>query len=615
MVSQIDVFLKGLMPSSQHPATPVNMTEMFTYLAMDITAQFVFGYSLNLQTDPTYRFMTDTTPNFFLNIALQLPFLSKARISYFRRLRALLRGKSYRHTIQEMIRNRLAEGQDAKHNLLFMTDTLRVSEDDETFIEEIRSEATFFLSAGSDTMSTCLSAVFFYLSRNPECYRRLTTEIRSAFTHSNEIKAGPCLAGCSYLRACIDEALRMSPPVPGTLWRQQVAGTDDNSGPLIIDHHVIPPGTHIGVNTYALQHSEVYFPEPFTFKPERFLSESEPNRRLIKHAFAPFSLGARGCMGKSMAYLEASLVIAKTLWHFEFEQAPNDVGKLGESTYWKMKGREDRVDEYQTEDIFGAAHDGPYLVFKPRAGDPIFQQVSPRVEVPPCCQRSHTYSTKFDRFLFRLYCRRQSESPRSREGSGFVPVAVAETVLHTIDSEALAARGPCNGAKDAHAGTGVAFPGPGDPIVGLVRVLDFLAVTDFNGVCRASEGGNAKEDENFGLEVLHGTSNKEASVYSQNSSTKVVLKTFAQQQQQQRSYLITSGNDLGHASDEKQQLTMCSRHYQYSTCHTVAEASVCVIACDGTECSTAADTHSHAQQYCVLLLNIATLSSWSEAMF
>ncbi|KAI8947246.1 cytochrome P450 [Xylaria longipes] len=368
MISQIDVFLKGLMPSSQHPATPVNMTEKFTYLAMDITAQFVFGYSLNLQTDPTYRFMTDTTPNFFLNIALQLPFLSKARISYFRRLRALLRGKSYRHTIQTMIRNRLAEGQDAKHNLLFMTDTLRVSEDDETFIEEIRSEATFFLSAGSDTMSTCLSAVFFYLSRNPECYRRLTTEIRSAFTHSNEIKAGPCLAGCSYLRACIDEALRMSPPVPGTLWRQQVAGTDDNSGPLIIDHHVIPPGTHIGVNTYALQHSEVYFPEPFTFKPERFLSESEPNRRLIKHAFAPFSLGARGCMGKSMAYLEASLVIAKTLWHFEFEQAPNDVGKLGESTYWKMKGREDRVDEYQTEDIFGAAHDGPYLVFKPRAG-------------------------------------------------------------------------------------------------------------------------------------------------------------------------------------------------------------------------------------------------------
>ncbi|TGJ81219.1 hypothetical protein E0Z10_g7545 [Xylaria hypoxylon] len=369
MMSQVDVFLEGLSSSCQQPSTPVNMTERLGYLTMDIMGQFVFGYPLNLQTDVTYRFMTDTTANFLLNIALQLPFLSKARISNFRRLRALLRGKSYRSTMQKMIRNRFAEGQDAKHNLLFMTDTLRVSDDEETFIEEIRSEATFFLSAGSDTMSTCLSAVFFYLSRNPDCYRRLTAEIRSTFTNSAEIKGGPRLAACSYLRACIDEAIRLSPPVPGTLWRQQVSGSDRNSTPLIIDGIVIPPGTHIGVNTYALQHNEAYFPEPFTFKPERFLSQSLPTGRLIKDAFAPFSLGSRGCMGRSMAYFEASLILAKTLWHYDFVQAPNDAGMVGESTYWNARGKGDRVNEYQINDIFGATHDGPCLMFKPRAGN------------------------------------------------------------------------------------------------------------------------------------------------------------------------------------------------------------------------------------------------------
>ncbi|KAJ8132390.1 hypothetical protein O1611_g1235 [Lasiodiplodia mahajangana] len=368
MIDQIDVFLKGLLSSCKHSPTSVNITERLTYLTMDIMGQFVFGYALNLQTDTTYRFMTNTTANFFLNVALQLPFLSKLRISNFRKLRALLRGKSYRHTLQKMIRNRLNEGKDAKHNLLFMTDTLRVSDDDETFIEEIRSEATFFLSAGSDTMSTCLSALFFYLSRNEACYRRLSAEIRSAFVDGSEIKSGPRLAACSYLRACINEALRMSPPVPGTLWRQQVAGGDKMSGsPLVIDGHIIPPGTHIGVNTYALQHNEAYFPEPFTFRPERFLREDDGlEARLAKDAFAPFSLGARGCMGKSMAYLEASLVMAKTLWFFDFVQAPSDEGSLGESTYWKARGRNDRVNEYQTNDIFGAAHDGPCLIFTPR---------------------------------------------------------------------------------------------------------------------------------------------------------------------------------------------------------------------------------------------------------
>ncbi|KAI1425931.1 cytochrome P450 [Xylaria sp. FL1777] len=369
MMDQIDVFLEGLFSACQQPATPVDMTERLDYLTMDIMGQFVFGYPLNLQKNVTYRFMTDTTANFFLNVALQLPFLSKARIFNFRRFRALLRGKSYRQVLQKMIRNRLAEGQDAKHNLLFMTDTLRVSDDDETFIEEIRSEATFFLSAGSDTMSTCLSAVFFYLSKNPECYMRLITEIRSTFTSCIEIKSGPRLAACSYLRACIDEALRMSPPVPGTLWRQQVSGNDRKSAPLIIDGIVVPPGTHIGVNTYALHHNEAYFPEPFAFKPERFLEQSTPAARLAKDAFVPFSLGARGCMGKSMAYLEASLILAKTLWHFDFLQAPNNTGTVGESTYWKAKGKEDRVDEYQIHDIFGAAHNGPHLIFRPRDGN------------------------------------------------------------------------------------------------------------------------------------------------------------------------------------------------------------------------------------------------------
>jgi len=150
MSDQIDIFIQGLASSfEKQPPTPVNMTDRLMYLAMDIMGQFVFDYPLNLQTSLEYRSMADTTANYFLNVALQLPFLSKARISSFRHIRALLRGKSYRETLKKMIRNRLSQGSNAKHNLFFMTDTLRLSDDDETFIEEIRSEATFLISAGS----------------------------------------------------------------------------------------------------------------------------------------------------------------------------------------------------------------------------------------------------------------------------------------------------------------------------------------------------------------------------------------------------------------------------------------------------------------------------------
>ncbi|KAI4860672.1 cytochrome P450 [Hypoxylon rubiginosum] len=367
MIDQIDIFIRQLLLSCQkEPLAPINMTKRFSYLTMDIMGYFVFGYPLDLQTEATNRFMIDATPNFFLNVALQLPVLGSIRLSNYRYLRVLLRGSKYRNTLRKMIRNRLAEGEDVKSSLLFMTDSLRVSENDDIFIEEIRSEATFLLSAGSDTMSTWLSALFFYLSRNQECYQRLTREIRGAFRCASEIQSGPRLANCYYLRSCLDETLRMSPPIPGTLWRKQVDDDNGQAEPLIIDGHHIPSGTEVGVNIYSLHHNEEYFPEPFTFRPERFLADGLEAGKVSKDGFAPFSLGARGCIGKSMAYQEASLIVAKTLWYFDFEKAQGSAGKLGEVRTKDAGSRQERAGEYQIYDVFGAAHDGPCLSFRPR---------------------------------------------------------------------------------------------------------------------------------------------------------------------------------------------------------------------------------------------------------
>lgn len=108
---------------------------------------------------------------------------------------------------------------------------------------------------GGDTTATALSATLFYLSRNSECYTKLATEIRTAFRKGAEI-SGKGLAGCQYLRACIDESLRMSPPTPGTLWRH-LAPEEEGRGPFVVDGHVIPKGTKVGVNTYSLHHNEV----------------------------------------------------------------------------------------------------------------------------------------------------------------------------------------------------------------------------------------------------------------------------------------------------------------------------------------------------------------------
>lgn len=211
-----------------------------------------------------------------------------------------------------------------------------------------------------------MSALFFYLSRNPESYNRLAHEIRSTFTSGGDI-TGPKLTNCRYLRACIDEALRISPPAPGILWRERVPH-DDVDKPLIIDGQPIPPGTIFGVNTYSLHHNEEYFPDSFTFKPERWLDPDNPEAaKLTREAFAAFSIGPRACAGKPMAYLETSLVLAKTLWYFDFEVPAGPQSNIGAGRADLGPGR-NRPGEFQLYDVFNTAHDGPYLSFKPRGG-------------------------------------------------------------------------------------------------------------------------------------------------------------------------------------------------------------------------------------------------------
>ncbi|KAI1264045.1 cytochrome P450 [Xylariaceae sp. FL1019] len=370
LLEQVDVFLKVLLDSQ---SSPVNISPAVRHLGLDVIGQLGFGYDLKLQTDDSHRFLKDGVmfSNFRINLVFQLPALLGFRPDLIAsKLPNSIRAKLL-NTVEKMVRSRLAEPLDAKHDLLsFAADKLGSSSDGSDVREgDLWPEAVFFFGAGGDTTATAMAATFFYLSKNPQSYHRLATEIRSTFKSGAQIKGGSQLASCRFLRACIDESLRMSPSVPTTPWRQ-LDPSSNESEPLVVDGHVIPRDTLVGVNTYSLHHNEEYFPSPFTFDPERWLEQGGPGQNretleVMRRAFVPFSVGARACAGRPLAYLEASLTVAKTIWYFDFEPASGDLGLVGGGVVGNADGR-DRVDEFQVYDIFGASHDGPNLVFRPR---------------------------------------------------------------------------------------------------------------------------------------------------------------------------------------------------------------------------------------------------------
>ena len=80
--------------------------------------------------------------------------------------------------------------------------------------EDFTSNASALILAGSETTATLLSGATFHLLMSPNSYAKLVQEVRSTFASDDEID----LVGVNrltYMLACLDESLRMYPPVPG----------------------------------------------------------------------------------------------------------------------------------------------------------------------------------------------------------------------------------------------------------------------------------------------------------------------------------------------------------------------------------------------------------------
>jgi cytochrome P450 len=124
------------------------------------------------------------------------------------------------------------------------------------------------------------------------------------------------LATLPYMNACIEEGLRIFPPVPIGLLRTVPTGGS------LIDGHSVPGGTSVCVSSWGAAHSTANFVDPDAFIPERFMADpSQTYAADIKKAAQPFSTGPRGCIGRNLTYVELRLILAALLWNFDLEFA------------------------------------------------------------------------------------------------------------------------------------------------------------------------------------------------------------------------------------------------------------------------------------------------------
>jgi len=381
MSNEIDKFLLRLWTASRDKEA-VNMSVVCERLAVDVVGRLGFGYSLDTQADPSHRAVIEGIKHRTRRGTMWYKWNGLRlldRVFDWMDRKSVRERADYLDILRTMIGRRMAvPPEQAAEMHDFWASITKTKEAQGEAAEagmvgkNVWFEALFFIFAGGSTTATLMSGVFFYLSRNPEPYRILAEEIRSTFASGREISQGPKLAGCKYLRAVLDETLRLSPSAMTPAWREQDRASVAAGEVFVVDGHVIPPGTQVGVSHYALQHDPAYFSDPDSFRPERWISEMKGDLTADKRAFYPFSLGERNCAGRSMAYLEASLAVARTVWYFDFEKVPVVEGRSGEGDLLgKTRSLLDRGNkgEFQLcEGIAAQLHDGPNLAFRPREG-------------------------------------------------------------------------------------------------------------------------------------------------------------------------------------------------------------------------------------------------------
>ncbi|CZR58192.1 uncharacterized protein PAC_08083 [Phialocephala subalpina] len=84
---------------------------------------------------------------------------------------------------------------------------------------EIEMNAVLLIGAGSETTATFLSGITYRLLTNPHILTKFTALIRTTFPTSSAITIHST-STLTYLNACIEEGLRLYPPLPARMPRR-----------------------------------------------------------------------------------------------------------------------------------------------------------------------------------------------------------------------------------------------------------------------------------------------------------------------------------------------------------------------------------------------------------
>ncbi|MCT7958649.1 cytochrome P450 [Laspinema palackyanum] len=206
--------------------------------------------------------------------------------------------------LYQEIQERRAQGNFSGEDILSLLLNAQDEEGQPMSDVELRDELMTLLFAGHETTATALAWALYWLHYRPDVREKLLQELQSIDIKTSDPTA---ITRLPYLNAVCSETLRIYPVLFFAFPRVP-------KQPMPLVDYQIPEGMMLTICIYLLHHNPEIYPDPKTFKPERFL-----DRQYSPYEYIPFGGGNRRCLGAAFALFEMKLVLATVMSHYSLE--------------------------------------------------------------------------------------------------------------------------------------------------------------------------------------------------------------------------------------------------------------------------------------------------------
>jgi cytochrome P450 len=285
----------------------LEIQEEMSRLTLAIVVETLFGADVTREAKEVGGLMIAVldAANDRINSVLRVPSWVPTRRN-LREKRALRRLDELFHAFIAAHRASKAPPADLLSVLLAATDEdsgIRMSD------QQLRDEMMTLFLAGHETTAMALTWTWYLLSQHPEVEQRLLDEVSRVPRARTPTVAD--LPQLPYTEMVVRESMRLYPPAPGVA-REPIED-------VRIGGYVVPRGSLLSVNTFAMHRDRRFFDDPERFDPGRFAAGWEEH--IPRYAFLPFGGGPRVCIGNGFAMMEARLILAAVVrrWRLSLE--------------------------------------------------------------------------------------------------------------------------------------------------------------------------------------------------------------------------------------------------------------------------------------------------------